>query len=112
MNVISEELRERVENLKSYPDKYPERRVVVCAACRHGDLILMSPRHWDIPMHALAAHIKGGDKIPLKMEQGFVDNWGNFLTREEAYVVAEARGQIKYPEHGNGSGKLFSEMLY
>lgn len=109
---ISQELRERIEALKEFPNKYPERRVVVCAACRYGDLILMSPRHWDIPMYALLAHIKVGNKIPLKSEQGFVDNWGNFMTREEAYVVAEARGQIKYPEHGTGNGVLFSEMLY
>jgi len=34
------------------------------------------------------------------------------MTREEAYQVAKRQGQIRYPENGNGSEKLFSEMLY
>jgi hypothetical protein len=44
-------------------------------------------------------------------EQGFIDQYGRFLTREEAYVIAEKAGQIKYgPEHSRGT--LYSEDLY
>ena len=46
------------------------------------------------------------------IEQGFIDNFGNFLTREEAWLVAKAAGQVIKVCGGNGSGKLFSENLY
>jgi hypothetical protein len=44
-------------------------------------------------------------------EQGFIDQFGVFMTREEAYVVAKAAGQIKY-RCGGDDGVLFSENLY
>lgn len=105
------ELEKRMKSQQKYPQMYPERRMVVCAACKMGDLVVMSPRHWDIPMHWTAAHLKGTLELRLA-EQGFVDQWGVFMTREEAYQVAKRQGQIRYPENGNGSEKLFSEMLY
>ncbi|ARK07913.1 hypothetical protein phiA829_093 [Aeromonas phage phiA8-29] len=46
-------------------------------------------------------------------EQGFIDQWGKFMNREEALAVATAAGQINarrpktFPET-----KLFSEDLY
>lgn len=43
--------------------------------------------------------------------QGFVDEDGNFLTREEAVKVAIDLGQVK-EENLHVSGKLFSEDLY
>ena len=46
----------------------------------------------------------------VKYEQGFVSNLGNFLTREEAWKVAEAAGQIKQQSGGNGT--LYSEDIY
>jgi hypothetical protein len=44
-------------------------------------------------------------------EQGFVDQIGTFMTREEAWIVAENAGQILYRVGGDGT-KLFSENLY
>jgi hypothetical protein len=45
-------------------------------------------------------------------EQGFVDRYGNFLTRGEAFELAEHAGQIKV-KTGNTSAKvLYSEDLY
>jgi hypothetical protein len=44
-------------------------------------------------------------------EQGFIDQFGVFMTREEAYEVAKAAGQIKY-RCGGDEGRLFSENLY
>jgi len=43
-------------------------------------------------------------------EQGFVDNEGNFLTREEAAIKAIECGQIKELKYHKA--KLFSEDLY
>lgn len=108
---MKDELISRMESQQEFPKKYPDRRLVVCAACKVGDLVVMSPRHWDIPMHYTVAHLKG-DPIAPTGEQGFVDQWGVFMSREEAYQVALRQGQIRYPEEGRGSEKLFSEMLY
>ncbi len=55
---------------------------------------------------ANALGIKGGTE-----EQGFIDQWRVFMTREEAWLVAEAARQIIY--RGNwGAGVLYSENLY
>jgi len=43
--------------------------------------------------------------------QGFVTNKGEFLTREEAWIIALAEGQIIRRCGGDGE-KLFSENLY
>ena len=43
-------------------------------------------------------------------EQGFVDQYGRFYTREEAWVIAEKNGQIK--NHVSTPGTLYSECLY
>lgn len=42
-----------------------------------------------------------------KMIQGFTDQYGNFLTRKEAYPIAKAAGQIIHEDHCPGT--LFSE---
>lgn len=76
---------------------------IVCAAMRneHGVLVC-GVRHWDHTMHASG---KGG------WEQGFVDNRGKFLTREEAWPIAVAAQQIRQ-RVGGDEGRLFSENLY
>jgi hypothetical protein len=44
-------------------------------------------------------------------QQGFIDNKGNWLTREDAYVIALAANQI-LRRVGGDEGKLFSENIY
>lgn len=46
-----------------------------------------------------------------RMEQGFVDQHGTFMDREEAMTVAVARGQIMRSVVGYGAA-LFSEHLH
>lgn len=43
-------------------------------------------------------------------EQGFIDQFGVFLSREEAWEVANAVGQIF--RKVSGEGTLYSENLY
>jgi hypothetical protein len=43
--------------------------------------------------------------------QGFLDNKGIFLTREEAHTVAKAAGQI-VRRVGGDANRLYSENLY
>ena len=88
-----------------------DRRVmrVVCAAIRndHYDIIC-APRHWDCLMRAQVARSVGAWS---KAEQGFVDQHGNFLTREEAWKIASEAGQI-VRRVGGDEGCLYSENLY
>lgn len=84
-------------------------RRVVCAANRFPDgTIILGSRHWDPLMceHASAIGLKGGDE-----EQGFIDQWRVFMTREEAWQVAVAANQI-IRRVGGDEGCLYSENLY
>ena len=43
-------------------------------------------------------------------EQGFVDQWGNFMTRKEALLVLQTNGRWIRDE--DYSDELYSENLY
>lgn len=76
-------------------------RRIVCAAVKDSNgSIFLGVRHYDKLMKA--------PKIGI---QGFVDNRGEFHTREEAYVIAFDAGQI-IRRCGGDDGRLFSENLY
>jgi len=45
-------------------------------------------------------------------EQGFINQWGVFLTREEAYRVVKASGQPFDPKRNGSTDMPFSEGLY
>ena len=83
---------------------------VVCAAIRNGlGEIICGPRHFDARMHEqIHNHASTDWKAP---EQGFVDQRGEWLTREEAWRVAFDAGQIFRRVGGDGK-QLFSENLY
>ena len=86
------------------------RRRIVCAANRRPDGVLVcSARHNDPRMHLQKALV-GGEWDDE--EQGFVDQWGVFLTREDAWRVAKAAGQLIREVGGNNLGRLYSENLY
>ena len=82
--------------------------------------VFCSPRHWDKTMHHLIA-VVDLNYLEHKVDetQGFVDQWGNFLTREQAWIIAKENGQIKHRcggdefiRNGETIGRLFSENLY
>ena len=94
---------------------------VICAANRWKDTIVCGARHFDSVMHS---QIKAMEYIScpehsLQWEQGFIDQFGNFLTREEAWVVAVNAKQIirfvgsqTHYDLCRNDIKLFSENLY
>ncbi len=100
-------------------------RMVVCAAnrifCYHdagqtGDFhLVLGPRHFSPTMHLhIAAMVAAGCGTRegwRSSEQGFIDQHGQFMTREEAWTVAVAAGQVRYGPHLSG-GKLDSSDLY
>lgn len=86
---------------------------IVCAANRDkwNGTLLIGVRHWDKFMHD--QHSRNTDFCDAG-DQGFIDNRGNFLTRQEAWKVAEAAGQIIRRVGGDDAngGTLYSENLY
>ena len=100
-------------------DKYKVPLIIVSAANRYRDIIVTGPRHYSNLMHS-AIEALGGVNLLMEYanahleeseyEQGFVDQYSTFHTREEAYVIAEARGQIRYPENCH-NGRLYSEGI-
>ena len=95
-----------------------DERRVVCAAIRASDgELLLGIRHYSRDMNQQLVKRQDKGKFCLRgdEDQGFVDQHGVWMSREEAYQVALAAGQIRYPE-ANGKGrngpKLYSEGLY
>lgn len=99
------------------PLERPDRRVV-CAAIRAADgAVLLGVRHYSPDMHEQIAARRDGKKFQQRHgeDQGFVDQWGRYMNREEAYRVAYEQGQL-YAWRACGNGlegrKLYSEGLY
>lgn len=93
-------------------------RRVVCAAIRADDGdVLLGVRHYSTDMHAQIHARRDGPKFCHRHDpdQGFVDQRGVYMTREEAYQVAKLSGQLWRPEacrDGLDGPKLYSEGLY
>ena len=86
------------------------RRVVCAAVLYEGGLMLVGARHYDATMRD-QFHRYGLKSAESEAAQGFIDQWGVFMTREEAHKVASEQGQIRH-RCGGDEGRLFSENLY
>ena len=73
------------------------------------EVILCGHRHGDIfrQLGSLGFEPQNGYK---EIEQGFIDDKNNFLTRKEAYLHAIDSWQIE--DDGNSCCELFSEDLW
>lgn len=93
-------------------------RHVVCAAIRAADgSLLLGIRHYSADMRAQIQARHDGAKFEHRHDedQGFVDQHGVFMSREEAFRVAADGGQLNYPDRcgvGLNGRKLYSEGLY
>ena|SRR5665213_1626441 len=93
---------------------------IVCAACKHTDgRIVCGPRHFDETMWKQILNVPVLDYRELNTvevtwsnaEQGFINQFGTFYTREQAWVIALDNGQIiRYNDWQTGT--LHSEHLY
>lgn len=90
-------------------------RRVVCAACRSSKtgVMVLGPRHMDNVMRIHVLLTPDHDFHDFD-DQGFIDQWGVYMDRQEAWKVAEAANQIVYRCGGDTSkgGTLYSENLY
>ncbi len=85
-------------------------RRVVCAAAMVNDHIVCSARHYD---RLMIDQMRAIDEAfsSANVVQGFIDQHGRFMSREEAHKVATDAGQI-IRRCGGDDGRLFSENLY
>jgi hypothetical protein len=82
---------------------------IVCAAVKLKlGLIVCGPRHFDMTMRDNLRQLRLTVKDSV---QGFVDQFGDFYTREAAWEIAERNGQI-LRDLSCGKGVLYSEHLY
>lgn len=87
---------------------------IVCAANRtHDGIVVLGIRHYDAFMRQQFISMEGFDRRAV-MEQGFVDQFGKFYSRTDAWKIAEAAGQIRLRCGGDdrNGGTLYSENLY
>ncbi len=91
-------------------------QVVVCAACIKGDIVIAGARHFDKVMISQIKAIDGEliAGAGAAWNEGFIDQFGDFLSRKEAMIIAVAAEQDVDIERGCGGLKdtLFSEGLY
>tara|TARA_R110000868_G_scaffold245360_1_gene501857 strand:- start:24 stop:314 length:291 start_codon:yes stop_codon:yes gene_type:complete len=94
-----------------------QRRVVCAAILAYDGDVMLGIRHYSADMYVQIDERRDGSKFTHRLDehQGFVDQYGVWMSREEAYQVALAAGQIIYPEacgKGLDGPKLYSEGLY
>lgn len=65
---------------------------VKSAAIRIGDVLHTGTSHFSIITKNFSSK---GKHLPPNAEDGFVDNFGNFLSREKALILARKTGQIR-----------------
>lgn len=96
---------------------------IVCAAMFKEGRIVTGARHFDKIMRD---QMEASEGIAWwkSCQQGFINQFGEFLTRKEAWVIADKNGQIKLfdpnstskriiqPANQGKEGTLFSENLY
>lgn len=90
----------------------PPRRIV-CAAIMHRGTgrVMVGVRHYCPQMRDQIQHSQQGITYWKNVYQGFVDQYGKFHTREEAWTIAKEQGQI-IREVDTPPGTLYSEHLY
>ena len=113
MNIpnLTDDYRERLEwvfeNGVAIWERCDVQRVVSMAANIVDGHLIVGNRHF-CPIMQMQIDLLGLDykKHNISHDQGFVDQWGVYMNRKEAWKVAEAAGQIKevFTE-----GVLFSE---
>lgn len=85
---------------------------IVCAANRKTETgrIICGARHCDTIMREQIKAAEGLDYWIGGVEQGFIDQYGRFWNRQEAWIIAEKAGQIRYQV--STPGTLYSENCW
>lgn len=90
-----------------------ERRVV-CAAIRAADgEVLLGIRHYSEDMHYQIGIRRDGDDFKRRHDedQGFIDQWGAFMSREEAYQAAPLLRYLHAPKRRTSGGISYTAVV-
>lgn len=95
-------------------------RLVVTAAIKWDDTTICGARHYSPAMHTQLdsfSHEKLNDyriaRAEGRVEQGFVDQWDVFMSREEAMTVVKENGQrFNIERNGDQDIELYSEGIH
>lgn len=98
----------------------PEIHRIVCSANRNKEgWVIAGIRHWDLIMNSTLAMMTPENQESFRSirDSGFIDNYGIFRNRYEAFQIAEAAGQLREdPRRCSPSQilgkKLYSEMVW
>jgi len=86
---------------------------IICAANKlPNGVLLVGARHWDPIMRKQFRAMGGaeGTNTHGEVVQGFIDQRGNFYTRQQALKLCIKNAQIKAGKYSDT--ELFSEDLY
>jgi len=108
---------------KAVEQGYDGVRVIVCAAVKVGDLVIPGARHFSPDMQKLLDALYGPreDRDPdlakqirrdMMHNQGFMDQFGTYMDREEGLAVAKANGQYGRYREPQNQDILYSEDLW
>lgn len=98
-------------------DQKYQRRIVSAAnrfkLLAGGTLVIPGTRHYSKDMSEVIRAVE--DKLVTRFvcddDQGFIDQYSNYWTREEAMVIATYANQVRI-ERGGSEKELYSEDLY
>jgi hypothetical protein len=111
------------EAIEPFIRDFPDRRVVAAAnRIRHpklpnGELVIPSARQFDTLMHtlydALLLRSKYDSDITVGLsEEGFIDQWGVWMDRKEAYRTVQHSKQYFDPARNVSDEELYSEGVW
>jgi len=91
------------------PDYSVTPRRIVCAAMLKEGRIITGVRHYD---EIMRTQMQASEGLAWwrGCTQGFIDQFGDFLNRQDAWKVADEQGQIRHEV--STPGTLYSENLY
>ncbi len=108
-----------VEDYVSWIGPEAHRHRIACAGLRGKDGYVMAcVRHYDQHITHNARNLRNPENYMRQFDkdQGFLDNYNIYWTREEAFIIAKAAGQLDVVddrvEHLLKGKELFSELLY
>ena len=95
----------------NFTDIVEDTNVIYCCSSKQSTYItILGARHYDSWMISQIMDLKLRQNI-TELQQGFIDQFGNFLSRKEALQIAIRQHQIIRPAACTDT-ELFSEALY
>lgn len=113
-NVLIDKL-DNIGAFKRWPELSPHARIAGVANQMYDGTVICGGRHGDHVMNKqmdlFFASKPKCTELNTHVGQGFIDQWGNFLDRRQAFKIALFQDQIKF-RCGGDNEELYSENLH